>query len=170
MSEESKNLEDQHEKVGNAFRYYRERGLFFLNTVIVFASIVLGWVWTSGNKIVASEICWKVVFYLFGMLPLVLAIILGVFVQFLIFKGYKLHAYSLLERFHAALKQAGGNEGPESKASIQAHYSKAREHFDQSNNIFKPAEIISFVNLFLFVLGFVTIFIFITIQFFKSTG
>ncbi|MCH7500949.1 MAG: hypothetical protein IH886_13230 [Nitrospinae bacterium] len=170
MSEESNDLEEQHEKVGDAFRYYRERGLFFLNTVIVFASIVLGWVWASENEILSKEGCCKVVFYLFGMLPLAIAIILGILVQFLIFKGYRLHAHSLLQRFHAELRKGEGQEEAESKAIIQAHYAKAKELFDQSNKIFMPAEKISFVNLFLFLLGFTTIFIFISIQFFKSTG
>ncbi|KMP12437.1 hypothetical protein UZ36_00815 [Candidatus Nitromaritima sp. SCGC AAA799-C22] len=45
MSEESKNLLEQNEQVDGAFRYYRERGFFFLNTVIIFSSTVLGWIW-----------------------------------------------------------------------------------------------------------------------------
>ncbi|KMP11175.1 hypothetical protein UR09_04085 [Candidatus Nitromaritima sp. SCGC AAA799-A02] len=64
----------------------------------------------------------------------------------------------------AEKKKIEGN----SETEVKNFRNAAQEFFKKSNRIFKPAELIALVNLFLFLLGFITIFIFISIRFFNS--
>ncbi|MFQ5481315.1 MAG: hypothetical protein ACE5ER_01050 [Nitrospinaceae bacterium] len=74
--------------IEDAYRHYRNTAAYITTTVIVFSAAILSWVAQKPDFLFPVDGVCKNVFFVLGLIPLFIAILSGVWVQFSIFKGY----------------------------------------------------------------------------------
>jgi len=132
-----KNSENLNEEIVKAHKHYRSIAGFTTATVIVFASAILGWATIKPSSFIPENSSGKITLFILGFSPIFIAILSGVIVQWLTFWGY--------------LKEAR-----------ETHQGKSSD----KNTYFKTADYLTHFCVVVFLLGFLTIAVFFSIEYF----
>lgn len=76
------------ENLENAYKHYRNTAAYTTTTVIVFSAAILGWVAQKPDSFIPKDGTGKIALFILGLIPLFVAILSGICIQYLIFKGY----------------------------------------------------------------------------------
>ncbi len=138
------------------YMHYREQADNAISSVIIISSTLVGIIVSFTKPELAG--CPKILFFIFGMIPIFSSVFFGVHAKYNYFLGYQKYArseYKYLE-----------SEGKTNLDNIDSDRKEGYQLFEDSNTYFDKGDKYTHFCKWAFFLGLLTIFIFYSLNFF----